>query len=60
MRTGVFYKPLENKIILIKSLDVEFKYGTLYMFQDSKYNLQVMTKWKAEEERKGFKYIGRF
>ncbi len=60
MRTGVYYQPVDNKIILIKSLDVDFKYGTLYMFQDAKYNLQVMTKRNAEKEKKGFKYIGRF
>jgi hypothetical protein len=60
MRTGVFYQPINNKLILVKKLDVEFKYGTLYMFQDSKYNLQVMTKWNAEKEKKGFKYVGKF
>jgi hypothetical protein len=60
VRAGVFYSPIENKIVLIKKLDIDFKYGTLYMFQDSKSNIEVMTKWRARDDRKKLKYVGRF
>lgn len=60
MRTGVFYNPEKNKIILVKKLDVDYKYGTLYSFQDSKHNVEVMTKWSAAKDKNKVRYIGRF
>lgn len=60
MKTGVFYNAIKNKIVLIKKLDVEYKYGTLYSFQDSKHNVEIMTKWNAGKNKDKIKYIGRF